>query len=200
MRTFVALDIPEEIRRRLGRFLDGIRGFVPDARFVRPESLHITLKFIGELDEGKVAAAKAALAAIEAPSFALSFRKAGFFPGEKAPRVFWVGVEADERLAQLAEKVDAALAPLGVAREEHEYRPHLTLARAGSGAPQRRPGDKPNLRFKHLQDKLAALPAPDFGTMTAAEFFLYQSRLSPAGAQYMKLARFPLGGQPMAAG
>jgi 2'-5' RNA ligase len=192
MRIFIALDIDAEIRRRIARFMDGVRGFAPDVRWVSPESLHITLKFIGEKPSNVVDQIKGALAQVKAVPFEISFRGHGFFPNPRAARVFWVGIEAGPQLAELADAVDTAVAPLGIEKEARDFTPHLTLARAGSGAPRFRRGDAPNFKFKLVQDKLTNLPAPEFGTMTAREFFLYESKLSPKGAQYTKLARFAL--------
>jgi 2'-5' RNA ligase len=194
MRLFVALDIDDAIRGRIARFLDGVRGFAPDARWVRPESLHVTLKFIGEQSEEKVEQTKSKLETIEASTVELNFRGYGFFPGARAPRVFWVGIDGGPKLTSLAAAVDEKLAALDIAKEEHAYNAHLTLARGGggSGSPPRQKGDHPNRNFQRLQEKLAALPAPDFGTMTAREFFLYQSQLSPNGSKYTKLAGFAL--------
>jgi RNA 2',3'-cyclic 3'-phosphodiesterase len=194
MRIFVALDIDDAVRARLELFLDGVRGFAPDARWVRPESMHVTLKFIGEKPSDAVEEIKQALGAIRGGTIEISFRAYGFFPTSKAPRVFWVGIGAGPEWAALAKSVDEATAGLGVPREEHEFRPHLTLARrGGSGAPRWRKGDGANPVFQRLQGKLAAMPALEFGTMTAREFFLYQSQLMRGGAQYTKLARFELG-------
>ena len=194
MRLFVALDIDENIRGRIARFIDGVRGFAPDARWVRPESLHVTLKFIGEKSEEEVEKIKRVLETIEAGTFEMSFRGYGFFPGARAPRVFWIGIEGGQKLTVLAAAVDETLAHLNIAKEEHAFNAHLTLARggAGSGSPQRQKGDGPNRSFQHLQEKLAALPSPEFGTMTAREFFLYQSQLSAGGSKYTKLAGFSL--------
>lgn len=192
MRLFVALDIDPEIRQRIARFLDGVREFAPDARWVRAESLHLTLKFIGEQPDSKLDAVKQSLAGIHSPATTLNFHGYGFFPTVRSPRVFWIGVEADEHLAPLVRLVEEALEPVGIKPEGRDFSPHLTLARGKSAAPQRRPDDRPNRAFQQLQQKLNALPAPEFGTMTAREFFLYQSKLSPAGSQYTKLQRFPL--------
>jgi 2'-5' RNA ligase len=194
MRLFVALDIDDSIRNRIARFLEGVRGFAPDARWVRPESLHVTLKFIGERCEEEMEKITRALETIDAGATDLNFRGYGFFPGLRAPRVFWVGVEAGPELASLAATVDAKLAALDVPKEEHNYNAHLTLARGGksSGSPRKQKGDGPRPSFERLQEKLAALSAPEFGTMTAREFFLYQSQLSPGGSKYTKLARFTL--------
>jgi RNA 2',3'-cyclic 3'-phosphodiesterase len=194
MRVFVALDIDDAIRGRLQLFLDGVRGFAPDARWVRPESMHVTLKFIGEKSVEAVEEIKQALARIQGDVMQISFRGYGFFPTSRAPRVFWVGIEAGPELATLAKSVDEAAAGLGVPKEEHAFSPHLTLARRGrSGAPGWRKGDVPNQSFQRLQEKLAAMPPPEFGTMTAREFFLYVSQLGRGGSRYTKIARFGLG-------
>jgi 2'-5' RNA ligase len=194
MRLFVAVDIDDAIRERISRFLEGVRGFAEEARWVRPESLHVTLKFIGEKSEEEVENIKCALETIEAGTFEMSIRGYGFFPGARAPRVFWVGIDGGSRLTSLAATVDEKLARLDVPKEEHAFTPHLTLARGAgrSGSPRKQKSDHPNSRFQHLQEKLAALSAPDFGSMTAHEFFLYQSQLSPGGSKYAKLASFDL--------
>jgi 2'-5' RNA ligase len=191
MRLFLALDIDEEIRRRIERFVEGVRGFAPDVRFVGPESFHITLKFLGETN--LVEQIKSALHEVEGPQFPISFRGYGFFPGAKNARVFWVGIESGPELQELASAVDAAMAPLRFEREKGPYRPHLSLARRGSGRPGKVRGDQPNAVFAGLNYKLSQLPTPEFGTMTAREFYLYESKLSPRGAQYTKIEKFPLG-------
>lgn len=194
MRLFVALDIDDEVRERIARFVEGVQGFAPDARWVKPESLHVTLKFIGEQPDATVLTIKEALAAIKAAKTEIQFRGYGFFPTANSARVFWLGMEAGPELASLASAIDERTATLGIAKEERAFSPHLTLARAGgrSGSPRRMKGDRPNRVFQRLQEKLAALPAPEFGRMTPREFFLYQSQLSPKGSKYTKLERFAL--------
>ncbi|MGH9540187.1 MAG: RNA 2',3'-cyclic phosphodiesterase [Terriglobales bacterium] len=193
MRIFIALDINDKIRERIRLFMDGVRGFAPDVRWVRPESMHVTLKFVGQKSPETVEEIKVALERIQTDAFDLSMHGYGFFPTSKAPRVFWIGIQAGPKLASLAKLVDEATFVIGVPKEEHAFSPHLTLARrSGSGAPSRRKGDDANSSFKRLQEKLAAMPALDFGTMTAREFFLYESQPMPGGAQYTKMARFEL--------
>ncbi len=187
MRIFVALDIDDAIRERISRFMDGLRGFAPDARWVRPESLHVTLKFVGEKPAEFVERIKQALSSIQANSTDITFRGYGFFPGPKAPRVFWIGIESGPQLASLASAVDDTLVTLGIPKEEHAFSPHLTLARAGG----RKVRAAPNV-FQHLQEKLAALTIPDFGEMRPREFFLYQSQPQRGGSRYTKIATFPL--------
>jgi RNA 2',3'-cyclic 3'-phosphodiesterase len=193
MRLFVALDIDDGVRSRIARFLEGVREFAPDARWARSESLHVTLKFIGEKPGDEVDKIRLALETIAAESFEMKFRGYGFFPSARSPRVFWVGIESGATLSSLAALVDDGLASLNIPKEEHAFTPHLTLARGGSsGSPRGQKADHPNRKFQHLQEKLAALPAPEFGTMTVREFFLYQSQLSPSGSKYTKLAEFAL--------
>jgi 2'-5' RNA ligase len=194
VRLFLALDIDDMIRDRIRTFQEGVRGFAPDARWARPESMHVTLKFIGERPSEFVDRIRTSLARAATAPFEISFRGHGFFPSQKAPRVFWVGIQAGPELSTLAANVDEATAKLGAPPDDHPFSPHLTLARrgGGSGVPHWRKGDAANPTFQHLSEKLAARPSPDFGTMTAREFFLYESKLSPEGSRYSKLERFPL--------
>lgn len=195
MRLFVALDIDQSIRERIVRFVEGLHNFAPDVRWMKPESMHITLKFIGEQPDAAVASIKQALAGTMGTATEISFRGYGFFPTSKSARVFWVGIEAGPQLATLASAIDEKLSALGISKEDRAFSPHLTLARGAgaSGSPRRNRQDRNNRTFHLLQEKLTALPTPEFGTMTAREFFLYQSQLSPKGSKYTKLARFALG-------
>jgi len=195
MRTFVALDIDDSIRQRIQLFIEGVSGFAPDARWVRAGSLHVTLKFIGEKPEGVVEQIKSALSAIRAQTIEITLRGYGFFPTFRAARVFWIGIDSAPTLPALAKAVDVATFALGIPNEDHPYTPHLTLARGAgrSGTPHRTQHDALNKNFQRLQEKLSALPTPEFGTMTAREFFLYQSQLSRGGSRYTKIARFALG-------
>ena len=191
MRLFVALDLEDAIRERIARFLDGVRGFAPQSKWVRQESLHVTLKFIGESE--KPNEIRDVLSGVQGGTVTFSFRGTGFFPTPRSARVFWIGIESDERLGQLARSVDAALTPLGIESERRAYTPHLTLARGElrSRLPKAKASASGN-PFARLQEKLAALSPPDFGTMTAREFYLYESKLKPSGAVYTKLNAFKL--------
>jgi RNA 2',3'-cyclic 3'-phosphodiesterase len=194
MRLFIALDIDDAIRERIMRFMEGVQPFAPDARWMKPESLHVTLKFIGEHPDSGVEQMKAALRGVSAAGTPIHFRGYGFFPTAKSVRVFWIGMEAGSELAALAARIDETTSALGIPREDRAFSPHLTLARAPgrSGSPRHLEKDRPNRAFQRLQEKLAALPASEFGTMTPREFFLYQSQLSPKGSKYTKLERFEL--------
>jgi 2'-5' RNA ligase len=191
-RIFVALDIPGIIRAGMQRFIEGLRASAPDLRWVDPESLHVTLKFIGEKPAAMVDEVKDALSQVKAAPFEIAFRGYGFFPDGKSPRVFWIRVDAPPHLFQLAGEIDIAMSALSIPKEDHALRPHLTLARTSSGSPRRSQTDGPNLRFQGLREKLETQPAPDFGKMAVGEFFLYRSQLSPSGPSYTKLAQFSL--------
>jgi 2'-5' RNA ligase len=198
MRVFVGLDIDDEIRRKIAEFVADVRGLAPDVRWVAAESLHVTLKFIGEKPDGVVAEIEKALATMSAEGFEISFRGYGFFPTVKAARVFWIGIEAGEALGLLARAVEERLTEIGIPKEDRAFSPHLTMARggarigSGSGAPGRRSGDRVNQKFAKLQERLVGRAPLEFGTMTGREFFLYRSQLSPKGSRYSKIARFEL--------
>jgi len=194
MRIFIGIDLDDAIRTRIATFLEGVRGFAPDVRWVSVESLHITLKFIGEQKPEQVDAIGERLRQIESSPIEIRFAGHGFFPTARSPRVFWIGIESGPQLAQLARDIDSAAGELGIPREDRAFSPHLTLARGTgrSGSPKRSKGDRPNSDFAVLDKRLATMPALDFGTMTAREFILYQSQLSPKGSKYTKLHRFPL--------
>ena len=126
MRIFVGLDLADEIRERIAYFMAEVRALAPDVRWVTAESLHVTLKFIGEKPEELLDQIRESLASISAPSFSIAFRGCGFFPTPRAARVFWIGIEADVALAKLAGQIDDGLAELEIPKETRAFSPHLT--------------------------------------------------------------------------
>ncbi len=190
MRLFVALDIDSDIRKRISEFRDQMRAYAPDVRWVGPETFHVTVQFLGETE--KLEAIQRALQQVRGAQIDLSFGSTGFFPNPKSPRVFWVGIDSDESLQQLANSIAEALQVLGFKRDAGPFKPHLTLARAGSGRPKPVRGEQASAGLRAVRVKLESLTPPEFGTMTAREFCLYQSTLSPAGAKYTRLASYPL--------
>src|SRR5260370_10721369 len=136
--------------------MERARPYAHEARWARPEGLHVTLKFVGEVKEEKFAQIKSALAAVKAAPFPVTFSNAGFFPTPKAPRVFWIGVAGGEALRQLAAAIDNATQSAGVAKEERAYSPHLTLARAGSAPGAQHPR-------KPLAPFVGTAPPPEVG-------------------------------------
>ncbi|HTS67062.1 MAG TPA: RNA 2',3'-cyclic phosphodiesterase [Candidatus Acidoferrales bacterium] len=180
MRLFTALDLPPDVMANLE---DVLRRLKPAARiqWSRVENLHITLKFIGQFADDRLAQLKQVLAAVpRRPAIPVQVRRVGFFPNPHAPRVFWCGIEAPG-LESLAADADSAAESVGVARETRPFSPHLTLARI-----------KEPVGLQPLREAVAALPSLEFGSFEASSFFLYQSALRPGGSVYTKLAEFPL--------
>ena len=181
MRAFIAIDLPEDVHAALSRQQTEFRTASPDARWTRPEGIHLTLKFLGEISDEKAREVTEALkncATFE--RFSVEVRGFGFFPDASRPKVFWAGVKAPPDLLQLAEQVERTMEALGFAREQRAYSPHLTLARF------KIPGPQPAL--KALVERRSDL---SLGRFEVSEFFLFESRLSPHGAEYRNVARFP---------
>ena len=191
MRLFVGLDLADNIRVHLQQFVGSISGLASDVRWVGTSSWHVTLKFIGSQPDDGIDKVKIALSVIPSNPLQLTFAGYRFFPEHKPPQIFAIGIKPNPELVSLAAAVDKALVPLGIPEETRPYNPHITLARANSGATRHRREKRVN-RFQRLQEKLAASPIAEFGTMTAREFFLYQSKPSAEGSLYLKIARFDL--------
>src|SRR5258708_37154170 len=181
MRLFVALEIPSAVRENLGTLLKSLRAVSPQTRWVRPETLHMPLKFIGEGEAPKLAAIRTALAGVrsEQPA-AVNFHGLGFFPDDKRPRVLWAGIEASPNLKTLAADIDKAMEKLGIPGEKRPFSPHLTLARF---EPPRLP--------ENLRAAIRENVARDFGSLRTCEFHLIESKLKPTGAEYTTLESFP---------
>lgn len=191
MRLFVALDISDAIGQQLDDYIRTLIPRVPGVRFVRSTNYHVTLKFLGEVRE--VDAVRERLREIRGEVVPLAVRGVGFFPNARAPRVFWAGIDAAS-LPALAAKVDDAMGTLGYPRERDAFHPHLTLARNGSGRARPVRGERSPDAFAQLAAIVASAGAPEFGTMTARQYFLYESKLSPGGAEYRKIESYPLAG------
>jgi 2'-5' RNA ligase len=180
VRLFVAIDVPEDVRRRIAAFAAELRERAPRARWVRLDGVHVTLKFIGETPPERAEVIRQALAPVrtDAP-VEMEFRGAGFFPSERRPRVFWVGIEATPSLAALAAEIERRLEPLGIAREARNFHPHLTLARF----------ENPS-ESGELGRALAESGEREFGRAVTREFYLYESRLKPGGSRYTRLETY----------
>ena len=184
MRLFVAIDIPEDVRSAIAEIVPKLRPACRNARWVRIENLHVTLKFIGETSPEICETIQAALASIPPrPPIPITFRGLGFFPDERRPQVLWAGVKGGTELTTLAGEINAALAAVGIARDEREFSPHLTLARL----------ETPRV-LEAFHDAVKSAGRLSFGRTTVEEFHLYQSVLKPGGAEYTRLATFPLAG------
>jgi 2'-5' RNA ligase len=184
VRIFVALEIPQAVRDSLEQLCRQLAKRSPATRWTRLQGAHITLKFIGEKSVDELERIKAALREIpgRAP-FEILFRGLGFFPNQRRPRVFWAGMEGNNHLAALAADVETQLAPLGIPREDREFRPHITLARI-------EPSDDVAALRAAVAEFAANTETNEFGRASAAEFHLHQSVLKSSGAEYTRLATF----------
>lgn len=184
MRLFAAIDLPEEVRAALAHEQQALARLCRqnrEIRWARAEGLHLTLKFLGEVPAERVPGVAGALGELgDFAKFPVEIKGLGFFPDARKPRVLWAGVEASAALGELAGRVDTALERLDFAPAGGPFRPHLTLARF------RRPRSEPALEAAAAQAKSLS-----FGRFEANEFFLFESRLLPSGAEYHKLAQFP---------
>jgi 2'-5' RNA ligase len=181
MRLFVALSIPAEVRENIASLIASLRRADAKSRWVNPQNLHVTLKFIGETASEKVPAICDALATIAtAQPLLLEFRDVGFFPNVRRPSVAWIGIEAPPALALLATDVNRVLTSIGVPREEKLFVPHLTIARF-----------KETRLSPALQAEIEKHKDQSFGSCTADEIHLIESRLKSSGAEYTTLRSFP---------
>lgn len=192
MRAFVAIELSDAAKRALTALIQSLRDRRIDGlRLVRPEGMHLTLKFLGDIDASRVpriADALVTASARHAP-FRLTLADPGFFPNADRARVLWIGVGGELRpLLDLQRDVDETLATLGFAAEKRPFNPHLTIARMRDSASR---ADR-----RCAADALAAYPLPDGIAISANAASLMQSELRPGGAVYTRIAHARLSGAP----
>ncbi len=184
VRTFVAVDISSELRAACQALLAEVRELPGQVRWVRPESLHITLKFLGNIPAEQIPAIEQALSAAvnQLPVFTLQSNTLGGFPSLERPRVIWLGISGDglATLQTLQQQVEQALVPLGFEPESRPFTPHLTLGRVKAPF--------------NLRQIVQTLQQHQFAPIafTVREVLLMRSQLHRDGARYTPLARFPL--------
>ncbi|MBL8164431.1 MAG: RNA 2',3'-cyclic phosphodiesterase [Anaerolineae bacterium] len=177
-RLFTAIELPEAVQKSLLPLCAG----VPGARWSRREQMHLTLRFIGEVDEAQFAAIREALKRARVSPFGMALKGVGQFPPRGAPRVLWVGVQAEPGLGQLYTHIQAALKTTGIAEDTRPYAPHITLARLKNAPPP-----------ESVRQFLARHGGYESDAIVADAFTLYSSVLAPGGATYRVEARYILG-------
>ncbi len=186
MRLFLAITLPEAMQSAIAREVAPARAAAPAVRWVRPELMHLTVKFLGERpeeDEARVArATRAALAPL--PPFEVTVGGTGAFPNFRRPRVVWLGMHPPTPLAGLARRLDAALAPLGVTPETRPFRAHVTLGRVADGVPRQ--------QVAALERALRAVRAT--WPLAIREVALMRSTLGAGGPHHDRLHHFALEG------
>jgi 2'-5' RNA ligase len=189
MRAFIAVEIEEAVRRRAAQISRALaaafdpRGHSRAIAWVPPQNLHLTLKFLGEIDEGVLERVKERLAApFATPPFEVGFSGLGTFPPAGPPRVIWLGVSAGAgAVSDVARDVEARLSDLGFPREARGFHAHLTLGRVKGPVGAR------------VREAMASVGVADAGRCLVDRVTLFESRLSPSGASYSVLAAPRLG-------
>ena len=179
MRLFVAIDLPEAIKGELSKLCTG----VPGARWVKHEQMHVTLRFIGEVEESTFVAIQTALAGIQAPSFGMRLKGVGQFPPKGVPRVIWAGLQVPGELRRLQEEVEKTITGLGFGEADHPFSAHMTLARLKT-PPHRDTVRQYFARHEHFQTDEFPVEA----------FIMYSSVLGREGSTYRREGVYGLGG------
>ena len=188
VRVFVAIELPDNVKRGLGSIVEGLRqrSHTP-VKWVSADGIHLTLKFLGEIPAPRVEEVKKALttACLGTPPMRLEIDALGGFPDTAQPRVVWAGLSGDtEVLSRLAARVDLTLAELGYARESRPFVPHLTVARV-------RPEASRQARSE-LGAAILATALPEGLSFDAVAVSLMRRQLRPQGALYTQLSHTPL--------
>lgn len=183
MRSFIAIELPEGVKSAISELQQELKKCRADIRWVKPDNIHLTLKFLGDTEEkslGKIVeAAKAACAGNG--GFALETRGVGVFPDMRAPRVLWVGISDSDSLTGLQKDIENGLAKLGFSPEKRRFSPHLTLGRFRSSSGK-----------EGLYDKIEEYKYLSLGLIEVKTIFLIKSDLTPSGAEYTKIAGIDL--------
>ncbi|MFQ5907007.1 MAG: RNA 2',3'-cyclic phosphodiesterase [bacterium] len=185
VRTFIAVQISDTVRENLANLIADLRSACADVRWVSPENLHLTLKFLGDLEEKRIdeVAQAVSRACRGFAPFAMSLQALGAFPSPKGPRVVWVGVvKGKDDLISLNESIETELEQMGFEKEKRKYSPHLTIGRL------RREG-----RPVDLADILSV--GFDGGECVVDRVCVMKSTLTPRGPVYEELQRTILGTQ-----
>jgi 2'-5' RNA ligase len=184
-RIFCAFELPESLRLRLAKHATTVREAVPEAAasWSRPENIHLTVKFFGNVDQAKVPLISAALARAvkEFGPIEIQVGKTGVFPRASRPQVLWIGIEDPSGgLSRLHARVEDECGREGFPKEERAFQPHLTIARI------RKPGNASRLADTHLRMEFAPVE------ITLSELVLFRSELSPKGSKYTAISRHRL--------
>jgi 2'-5' RNA ligase len=186
IRAFIAVTLDSKVIDQIAAASHQLRPEITGVRWVTPANFHLTLKFLGSIDDAAIEPIGATLREQLRlfPRFTINAKGLGVFPGPKRPRVLWVGLTGD-RLVSLASRVESALRPLGFTPEGRKFTPHLTIGRW-------RDADRAP---KSLGRQLENWQARDFGTSNVESVKLIQSMLKPEGASYNYLITVPLGAE-----
>lgn len=184
IRSFIAIELSPPIKVKIEEIQNKLKSSTSDVRWVRTEGIHLTLKFLGNIEEERIPEISDIItqSTTDVTPFSLTVRTIGAFPNEKNPKVIWVGTEDESgTLVRLQQALENRLARIGFKTEKRAFSPHLTLGRLKS------PKGKRELTQMLEEDKHR-----ECGTFEAQEVCLFKSKLTPGGAIYTKLKIFPL--------
>ncbi len=189
-RLFLAINLPAEVKKHLAHIQEELARLGADVRWVRPEGIHLTLKFLGEVPDSKIdqitSVAEEAIRESGLKALHLGLKGLGAFPPTGSPRVVWVGLTGDLReLALLQKKLEEKLALLGFKEEKRPFVPHITLGRVKSSRGRKALTEE---IFRRREEEI--VPAKK---LLVSEIILYKSTLHPRGAIYTPLRRIPFG-------
>lgn len=193
MRTFIAIEIPEDIRTKIASFQNKLKNSRAFISWVKPDNIHVTLKFLGEIKDDSLPGIELAVERIagQCTSFPIAVLGQGGFPSLRRPRVLWVGIKEGGSLVQsMAKILEDEMQKIGFARENRDFNPHLTIGRVKSQA--------------HIEQVTRLMESDQFngGTFTAQEIVIMKSDLKSTGAVYtpLKKIRFRTNISPEASG
>lgn len=183
MRCFIAIEIPETVKSVLSGIEEELKKTEADVRWVNPDNIHLTLKFLGNIKEETVKKVMKMMETVcsSCNSFNLEVKGLGVFPSIKSPRVLWVDIEESDVLKSLQEEIDKKMVPIGFEREDRKFTPHLTMGRFRSSIGK---GALLEVIKQHEKDT--------FGTIDVQYISLMRSDLNPEGARYTRIAEIPL--------
>jgi RNA 2',3'-cyclic 3'-phosphodiesterase len=184
IRTFIALELPPELKLALASLQGNLRSRTDCVRWVKPEHIHLTLKFLGPTEEGLVEPVGRILAnlAQDVSPFRTQIAGLGAFPNSRNPKVIWVGMPGEQAiLIEFQQQLEDALAPVGFAKEKRSFAPHLTLGRVKEGKGK-----------KELEQLITEYQNKDLGNFAADTLILFRSDLHPSGPVYSALKTIKL--------
>jgi len=184
LRSFIAIELPDSAKSALAELQGELKKTGADIRWVKPDNVHLTLKFLGNIEEKIISTIVQVIQGTcnKYTPFNLEIKEIGFFPDMKSPRIIWVGINGNTTIAGMQSEIDSGLSSLGFEREKRNFAPHLTLGRFRTSRGK-----------KFITEAVEQFRNRSFGVIGVTSLSLMRSDLHQAGAQYTKIAEISLG-------